>query len=56
MIAIPNDTPTLQLIAYVSLTLSTVFVAATSLIIAYRQNFGWKPILFLIRPVGVKKG
>ena len=47
MAHLPSDTQTLQLIAYVSLTLSSVIVASTSLFIAYRQNFGWKPIVFL---------
>jgi hypothetical protein len=44
---LPNGTATLQLVAYVSLMLSSVVVALTSLFIAYRQNFGWKPIVFL---------
>jgi hypothetical protein len=48
MAHLPSDTPTLQLIAYVSLTLASVTVAVTSLFMAYRQNFGWKPILFII--------
>jgi hypothetical protein len=48
MAHLPSDTPTLQLIAYVSLTLASVTVALTSLFMAYRQNFGWKPILFII--------
>jgi hypothetical protein len=39
------DTPTLQLIAYSSLTLASVVVSVTSLVIGFRQNFGWKPIL-----------
>ena len=43
---LPSDTQTLQLMAYVTLTLSSVIVAGTSLFIAYRQNFGWKPIIF----------
>jgi hypothetical protein len=49
------STPTLQLIAYVSLTLASVIVAVTSLFMAYRQNFGWKPILF-ITSVGGGRG
>jgi len=43
---LPNDTQTMQLVAYVALTLSSIFVAGTSLFIAFRQNFGWKPIVF----------
>jgi hypothetical protein len=43
---LPSDTATLQLMAYVALTLSSVIVASSSLFIAYRQNFGWKPIVF----------
>jgi hypothetical protein len=43
---LPHDTQTLQLTAYVALTLSSIIVATTSLFIAYRQNFGWKPIIF----------
>jgi hypothetical protein len=46
---IPHDTPTLQLVqlvAYVALTFSSILVACTSLFIAFRQNFGWKPIVF----------
>jgi hypothetical protein len=34
-----------QLISYVALTAASVIVAATSLFIGVRQNFGWKPIL-----------
>jgi hypothetical protein len=43
---LPNDTQTLQLTAYVALTLSSIIVASSSLFIAYRQNFGWRPIVF----------
>jgi hypothetical protein len=46
MTHLPADTPTLQLIAYVSLTFASVIFAGTSLVMAYRQNFGWKPIMF----------
>lgn len=42
----PYDTPTLQLVAYVGLTVSSIIVACSSLFMAYRQNFGWKPIVF----------
>jgi hypothetical protein len=42
----PQDTQSLQLMAYVALTLSSIIVASTSLFIAYRQNFGWRPIVF----------
>lgn len=36
-----------QFIAYVALTLTGVTVAAASLFISYRNNFGWKPVLFM---------
>jgi hypothetical protein len=39
------DVPTLQLIAYLALTGASVTVACVSLFLAYRQNFGWKPIV-----------
>lgn len=41
------ETPILQLIAYVSLTLGSVIVASVSLFVAYRQNRGWKPVLIV---------
>ena len=41
------ETPIIQLIAYVSLTLASVIVASVSLFFAFRQNFGWKPILLI---------
>jgi hypothetical protein len=43
---LPHAAQSLQLMAYVALTLSSIIVASTSLFIAYRQNFGWKPIIF----------
>jgi hypothetical protein len=46
------DTPTLQLIAYSSLTLASVIVATTSALIGFRQNFGWRPTL-LVTGIGV---
>jgi hypothetical protein len=49
---LPADTPTLQLIAYIALTLASVTVAATSGFMAYRQNFGWKPVIFIMRVGG----
>jgi hypothetical protein len=36
-----------QFIAYVSLTVTGVTVAAASLFISYRNNFGWKPVVFI---------
>jgi hypothetical protein len=36
----------MQLVAYVGLTVSSIIVACSSLFMAYRQNFGWKPIVF----------
>jgi hypothetical protein len=36
----------MQLVAYVGLTVSSIIVACSSLFIAYRQNFGWTPIVF----------
>ena len=39
------DTPTLQLIAYSSLTYASIIVAATLLLLSYRQNFGWQPLI-----------
>jgi hypothetical protein len=41
------DVPTLQLIAYSALTCASVIVAAVSLILGYRQNFGWPPIVLV---------
>lgn len=35
----------LQFIAYASLTLASLTVASVSLLFAFRQNFGWKPIV-----------
>jgi hypothetical protein len=36
--------PIFQLIAYVMLTLASITVAALSAFLAYRNNFGWKPL------------
>lgn len=36
-----------QFIAYVCLTLTSIIVASVSLRFAYRQNFGWKPLLLV---------
>ncbi len=53
MSTVTVDTQTLQLIAYTSLTLASVFVAASSLYIAHRQNRGWTPLL-LANSSGIK--
>jgi len=39
--------PAMQFIAYSVLTIASVIVAATQLFLAYRQNFGWKPLLLV---------
>jgi hypothetical protein len=44
--AVAFDIPILQLVAYSSLTCASVLVASVSAMFGYRQNFGWKPILF----------
>ena len=36
-----------QFIAYVALTASSLTVAIVSVTLAYRQNFGWKPLVFV---------
>jgi hypothetical protein len=43
-----------QLVAYLALTLASVTVAATSLIIGFRQNFGWMPKL-LVTGIGFSR-
>lgn len=47
--------PLFQMVAYTSLTLSTVIVGVTALIFSYRNNFGWKPIV-LVTSHGVGSG
>lgn len=42
------DVPTLQLLAYVSLTAVNLAVAGSALFLSYRQNLGWKPIAFVL--------
>lgn len=49
------DVPTAQFIAYVTLTLTGLTVAFTSLVFTYRQHFGWPPIV-LIAKTGMKSG
>src|SRR5438270_14013939 len=39
--------PIVQLIAYVMLTLASISVATVSAFIAYRSNFGWKPLVLV---------
>ena len=39
--------PGAQFFAYVFLTIASVTVAATQLFLAYRQNFGWRPLVLL---------
>jgi hypothetical protein len=39
------DVPALQLIAYSSLTGASIIVASVSVFLAFRQNFGWRPIV-----------
>jgi hypothetical protein len=41
------DIPTVQLIAYSALTCASVIVATVSVVLAYRQNFGWPPIVLV---------
>jgi hypothetical protein len=38
------DTPLLQLVAYISLTVASITVATVSAIFGYRQNYGWRPL------------
>lgn len=40
----PTEIALIQVAAYVTLTLASIIVASVSLTIAYRQNFGWKPL------------
>jgi hypothetical protein len=40
--------PIVQLIAYVMLTLASVVVASVSALFAYRNNFGWKPLVLVV--------
>ena len=40
--------PVLQLVAYVMLTLASIIVAAVSTIIAFRSNFGWRPLALVL--------
>jgi hypothetical protein len=47
--AVTFDVPTLQLIAYSAFTFASITVACVSLFLAYRQNFGWKPIILWTR-------
>ena len=35
--------PLFQVVAYISLTLTTIIVGIAALIFTYRNNFGWKP-------------
>lgn len=44
-----------QFIAYVTLTVTGLIVAFTSLRFSYRQNFGWPPI-FMVVAHGLKSG
>ncbi len=39
--------PLAQVLAYTTLTLTSIIVAVVSLRFSYRQNFGWKPILLV---------
>lgn len=39
--------PVAQVLAYTTLTLTSIIVATVSLRFSYRQNFGWKPILIV---------
>lgn len=39
--------PLLQIITNAVLTIGAICVAAASLVVAYRSNFGWKPIVFV---------
>jgi hypothetical protein len=40
--------PVLQLIAYTSLTIASITVAGVSAFFAYRQNFGWSPVILIL--------
>ena len=42
------DVPTLQLLAYISLTAVNLVVAGSALFLSYRQSLGWKPIAFIL--------
>src|SRR5260221_9902681 len=42
-----SATPVLQLVAYIMLTLASLMVGVASALIAYRSNFGWKPLLLV---------
>lgn len=39
--------PVAQVVAYVILTLASVVVASVQFALARRQNYGWRPVLFL---------
>jgi hypothetical protein len=41
------DIPTIQLTAYIALTVASVIVAVTSATMGYLQNFGWEPHLYV---------
>ncbi|WP_300393165.1 hypothetical protein [Henriciella sp.] len=43
----PLELAIAQFIAYVTLTLTGITVAVVSLRFSYRQNFGWKPLVFV---------
>lgn len=40
--------PLFQIVAYTSLTLSTIIVGVAALIFTYRNNFGWKPLCIVL--------
>jgi hypothetical protein len=43
-----SDVPTMQLIAYTTLTAASVTVAVVASIFSYYQNYGWTPVILVL--------
>ena len=44
----PPELAIAQFVAYVTLTITGLTVSVVSLVFSYRNNFGWKPIMFAV--------